>query len=150
MTMTACVRNDEPVTSNEPVWQRLHRIAEARRKHLRLTQQGVAAAGGPSVAWLTKLPYKTEEPSARHVQKLDSLDRALRWRPGTSWGLVTEDRSSWSADVLADEEDSLVTEQDRAALVAFMVEQRLKAVDDLERERLIKALARTLGLPVLG
>jgi hypothetical protein len=150
MTMTACVRNDEPVTSNETVWQRLHRIAEARRKHLRLTQPGVRAAGGPSIAWQAKLPYKTEEPSPRHVEALDNLDKALRWRAGTSWRLLTEDRSGWSEDVLLDEEESLVNEPDRVALMAFMVEQRLNAVDEVERERLIKAVARTLGLPVLG
>lgn len=150
MTTSAPVRNNAAVTSNETVWERLHRIAEARRKHLRLTQPGVHAAGGPSVAWQTKLSHKTEEPSARHIENLAKLDRALRWREGTAWGLITEDRADWSAEVLEDEETDLVSGQDRVALFAFMVEQRLRTLEPAAQEQMLRKIARTLGLPVIG
>lgn len=136
---------------SETTWQRLHRIADARRKHLGLTLQGVTAAGGPSDAWFRALKYGEGEPSTRHRKPLAALDRALRWKEGTSLSLLTDDRSGWDEALLSDEEDSLVlAASDRVAIFAFMVEQRLRAVDELDSERMMREIAAVMGLPVVG
>lgn len=148
---TVILRQDSAVTTtSESVWGRLHRIAESRRLHLHLTQEGVRAAGGPSVSWQTKLPKKTETPGPRHVEPLRQLDRALQWPDGTSMRLLTEDRTGWSRAVLEDEELSLVEGQDEIAHLAFMVDRRLRTLDPPEREQMMRDVGRAIGLPVVG
>jgi hypothetical protein len=135
---------------NETTWRRLHRIADARRKHLGYTVAGLAAAGGPSPAWFYKLKDETGDPSVRHRKFLEQLDAALRWRAGTSMSLLVDDRADWDDALLQDEEDSLIHATDRIATFAFMVEQRLRVLDPDDADRMMRDLARTLGLPVVG
>lgn len=133
---------------SETPWQRLHRIADARRKILGLTVAGVTAAGGPSDGWFRALKYGTGAPSTRHVKPLAALDRALQWREGTSLSLLTDDRSEWDPALLSDEEDSLLHATDRIGTAAFMIEQRLRVVGEAEAERMIREMFRVMGLPV--
>jgi hypothetical protein len=135
---------------SETTWQRLHRIADARRKILGLTLAGVTAAGGPSDAWFRALKYGEGQPSTRHTKPLAALDSALHWKAGTSLSLLKDDRSTWDEEMLADEEDSLLHATDRAATFAFMAEQRLRVVGEEEAERMIREMSRVLGLPVIG
>ena len=149
MTTALHVRKDASV-NNETAWARLHRIATARREFLHLSQAQIAAAGGPSVAWQTKLRHKTETPGVRHRAYLESLDAVLLWDTGTSMRLLTQDRSGWSAETLADEEFRLIEGKDRIGHFAFMVEQRLRSLDPKDSEMMIRRIALTMGLPVVG
>ena len=92
----------------ETTWQRLWRIAEARREYLGITRAGLQAAGGPSSEWIRKLQAGSGKPSVRHARPLRALDKALGWPEDTARSLLTDDRSQWSADVLASEEHDLV------------------------------------------
>ena len=149
--MTATLESDKirPVQTENP-WQRLHRIADARRKHLHLTVDGLRGAGGPSAPWFYKLKYEEGPVSNRHIPFLEKLDAALQWPLGTSAGLLDKDRSDWSAVVLDDEEAQLVEYQDEVAFFAFMVERRLRTLDPDAREQLMRDIGRMIGLPVLG
>ena len=149
MTTTLLVREGMPMTT-ETTWARLHRIAEARRKFLHLSQADIQASGGPSVAWLTKLRHKTETPGVRHKASLESLDAVLLWDTGTSMRLLTKDRSEWSDEMLADEEFQLIEGKDRIGAFSFMVEKKLRSLDPKEAEMMIRRVALTMGLPVLG
>lgn len=101
------MRKDARVT-DETGWARLHRIADARRRRLGLSQQGVHEAGGPSPAWQRKLRYETGDPTVRNMTQMDRLDRALGWSAGVSVDLVRGDRSTWSREMLDTEEADLV------------------------------------------
>lgn len=93
---------------NESQWERLYRLAEARRSQLGLARNGLQERGGPSTEWVRNLKERTGFPSPRMRASLDGLDRALEWTVGTSWSLVTEDRADWSPETLASEEHDLV------------------------------------------
>lgn len=122
-----CVCQTEAVT--ETPWERLYRLVELRRMHLDLTQAGIQAVGGPSPAWVRKLPSMEGEPTPRMRASLSDLDRALQWDVGTSWSLVAEDRSHWSDDMLLDEAETLVERlPDEADNFGYVVAARLRAI----------------------
>lgn len=133
----------------ENAWSRLHRIVKARAKHLGLTMTAVQAVGGPSPAWIHKLPHETGQPSTRHTKSLRDLDRAMRWREGTSWGLLADDRSSWTDEVLRDEEVSLISAADRISNAAWLWEQRLRSMPEELADEIIRETFRLAGLPVI-
>ena len=138
-------RQNLPVITETP-WQRLHRIVEARRVRLGLTQAGVQVVGGPSRAWLTALPHLSGEPSTRHAAALAKLDAALQWPDGTSWSLVTKDRSGWPESELDDEERELVEEtHDEADNFAFVIAARLRAMPEDERREVMRRILDQLG-----
>lgn len=145
MTSDAVVRHDGRMTQ-ENQWARLHRIAEARRLRLGLTQPGVTAAGGPTGAWLRGLRSNVGAPTPRMKDSLDALDHALLWREGTSWGLVAEDRSDWGADALEDEEAQLVEEDDEAGHMGTIVTNRLRLMPPEEAEKAMREIVAILGL----
>jgi len=109
----------------------------------------VHAAGGPSAPWFYKLKDVTGPVSVRHVPFLDALDGALRWKPGTSLGLVSEDRADWAPEVLADEEDALVATEDEMEMFAWIVAQRLRLMTPEHRDRVMRDIAHLIGLPSL-
>lgn len=82
----------QDVTVQQTNWQRLHRIAEARREKLGIAQSGMKDLGGPSKSWVNALPYHEGPPSTRHAPHLERLDAVLRWPKGTSWDLLSRDR----------------------------------------------------------
>lgn len=144
--MSALATRQNLAVITETSWQRLHRIVEARRVRLGLTQAGIQVVGGPSRAWLTGLPHLTGEPSTRHVAALTKLDAALQWPDGTSWSLVTKDRSDWSDDLLEDEERELVDEtHDEADNFAFVIAARLRAMPEDERREAMRRILDLLG-----
>lgn len=127
----------------------MHKIVKARAKHLGLTMTSVQAVGGPSPAWIHKLPHESGMPSTRHAKSLRDLDRALRWREGTSWGLLADDRTDWTPEVLRDEEVSLINAADRISNALWLLEQRLRSMPDAEADDLIREFLRMSGLPVI-
>lgn len=146
---TLGVRQDVRVT--ETPWERLFRIAEARRTRLGLTQSGVQAMGGPSPAWIRRLPGLEGEPSSRYAASMRDLDRALQWPEGTSWSLVTKDRSTWSEDLLEDEEHQLVEDMhDEADHFAFIVATRIRALPANRRDDVMREILRILDMPFAG
>jgi hypothetical protein len=119
---------------------------------LGLTQAGIQVVGGPSRAWLTALPHLTSEPSTKHAAALAKLDAALQWPDGTSWSVVTKDRSHWPDELLEDEERELVEEtHDESDNFAFVVAARLRAMPEAERRAAMHQILEVLGLaPGLG
>ena len=142
---TTGMRNDGAMTDESP-WARLHRIANARRQRLGLTLAGMESAGGPTGAWLRSLRTTTGAPSLKSAHALAALDEALRWRPGTSWGLVAEDRSGWADALLTDEEAQLVEEDDEAGHMGTIVAARLRLMAPDDAARAMAEIMRTLGL----
>jgi hypothetical protein len=143
---TTKLRHHEVVI--ETSWKRLHRIAEARRIRLGLTQAGVRAVGGPSPAWINKLARESGPPSQRHAASLKDLDLALQWPEGTAWGLLTDDRSGWDESLLMDEEHQLVEEtHDEADTFGFLVATRLRAIPKERRDEVMRAILHDLDMP---
>ena len=131
----------------ETQWERLYRLVEERRTRLDLTQAGIQATGGPSPAWLRKLPHMVGEPTQRQRASLQDLDRALRWPVGTSWGLVEDDRSGWSEAVLQDEEEQLLERIDEANNFGWLVATRLRAIPEgPERDAVMRRVLEVLGV----
>lgn len=93
---------------NETPWQRLYRLAEARREHLGMSRADVKAKGGPSSESVRKLQHYEGAPSIRQAPTLRDLDAALNWPLGTAWGLVADGREGWGPDALEDEEHSRI------------------------------------------
>jgi hypothetical protein len=137
--------HDVPMTQENP-WARLHRIAEARRLRLGLTQDGLTAAGGPTGAFVRSLKSNVGAPSPRSAASLAALDHALLWREGTSWSLVAEDRSDWDEAALTDEEAQLVEEDDEAGHMGTIVTHRLRLMPPEDAERAMREIAAILGL----
>lgn len=108
MTQANPMRHDGRMTTHETPWARLRRIADARLRRLGMTQPALHQAGGPSVGWMTRLPHLQGDAGPRYVATMTRLDAGLRWPAGTSLGLINDDRADWSADVLNDEERTLV------------------------------------------
>lgn len=131
----------------ETQWERLYRLVEERRTRLDLTQAGVQATGGPSPAWLRKLPHLVGPPTQRMRASLSDLDRALRWKVGTSWDLVEQDRTGWSEEVLLDEEESLLAQIDEANNFGFLVATRLRAIPEgPERDAVMRRVLDVLNV----
>lgn len=68
-------------TAERQDWSRLARLVVERRNELGMTQADVQAAGGPSQATM----YLIEHAGRTRYQAriLNSLERVLRWRPGS-------------------------------------------------------------------
>lgn len=129
----------------ETQWERLRRLIDLRRDRLDLTLAGVHATGGPSPKWVHKLSFLTGPPSERQRASLSDLDRALRWDVGTSWGLVADDRSDWSEERLAEEEETLLNKIDEANNFGFLVATRLRAIPEgPERDAMMRAVLDVL------
>lgn len=146
-------------------WKRLHRVAEARREHLGIRQDGLRDFGGPSASWVRALPSKEGPPSARMEATLRELDRALGWPIGTSWRLARDEFVAGSPAAL-DEEDRLIVGDSSTSMpkqawsgdaVAAHHEQKirdfatiisgvLRAMDPESAERAMRDIARTVGL----
>jgi hypothetical protein len=139
----------QDVTVLETNWQRLHRIAEARRKKIGLTQSGLKALGGPSKAWVNSLPHMEGEPSTRHATPMARLDAVLRWPEGTSWDLASRDRSHDDPALLEDEERALIDHKDKITVFMYLVERRMRALPEDELRPAMLDIGRLLGLPVL-
>lgn len=145
MTVLA-VRDTSPVT--ETAWERLFRLVERRRRVVGLTQVGIQAVGGPSDRTIQKFRKRDGMPTDRERTTLLKLDAALHWPAGTSWGLVAEDRSTWSEAVLTDEEEQLMDMVDEADELALVVAHRLRAIPrgperDAAMRRVLAALEVT-------
>lgn len=133
-------------TVNETPWERLRRLIDLRRTRLDLTLAGVNAVGGPSPKWVHKLTTLEGPPTPRMAASLHDLDRALQWPDGTSWSLVADDRSAWSDELLADEEESLLEIKDDADHFAYVVAARLRALPRDERDRAMVEILAVLGI----
>lgn len=130
----------------ETQWERLFRLVERRRKDvLGLTQEGLHVAGAPTPRTVQDLRTRTGEPTHRMRTPLRKLDIALGWPEGTCWGLVADDRSSWSEDVLLDEEEALMDLTDDADQLGKIVVLRVRAIPagpkrDAAMQRVLSAL----------
>lgn len=136
------------MTTENP-WVRLHRIAEARMDHIGMTQTGLKAAGGGTGAWLRSLKNNVEPPSRRRRDPLDALDRALRWTEGTSWRLLTEDRSGWTAESLECEEVELIEHDDEAGFFGTLVAAKMRQLSPEEFVGARAEIAAILHMPEL-
>lgn len=137
---------------NESSWKRLHRIAEARRSRLGISRSGLKSMGGPSSETMRALPLREGAPSIRQRASLAELDGPLGWPEGTAWGLVAQDRSDWSEDMLTDEEDALVNgpslspaENDLRNFGTMML-ARLRAMSDEDAKAAMTQIARIVGI----
>ena len=137
---------------SETSWERLYRLAEARRGQLGITQNGLQGLGGPSAEWLRQLPGRTGDPSPRMSSSLRDLDQALGWPAGTSWGLVKDDRTGWIPAMLEDEEETLVygasqsdAENDLRNFETIVL-AALRAMPLERREQAMRDITRLLGL----
>lgn len=139
----------QDVTVHETNWQRLHRLAEARRKKIGLTQAGLKELGGPSKAWVNSLPHMEGPPSTRHATPLARLDAVLRWPQGTSWDLASRDRSDDDPALLADEERSLVDHKDKITVFVYLIERRMRSLPEADVRPAMLDIGRRLGIPVL-
>jgi hypothetical protein len=80
-------------------------------------------------------------------RSMDDLDKALQWPDGTSWSLVSEDRSQWSREILEDEERGLLERRDEADHFAFVVAARLRAIPaGVERDDVMRRILAALGI----
>lgn len=137
---------------NESQWERLYRLVEARRSHLGLARNGLQERGGPSSETVRGLKDRQGVPSPRMRRSMDDLDRALEWSRGTSWSLITDDRSDWSRESLASEEHELVRGQgeptDEADMANFTttVRTKLRAMPADQREAAMTQILRLLGI----
>lgn len=139
-------RNDVAVTETQ--WERLHTIATDRMDRLGLTREGVYTAGGPSPSWLSAVKNIEGKPSNRHRKMLDALDKALRWLPGTAWGLVADDRSQWTSEMLETEHNELVDQDDdKVGNFAFAVAAALRLHGAEDRAQMMRQIADIIGLP---
>ena len=133
-------------TVTETPWERLRRLIDARRMRLDLTLAGVNAVGGPSPKWVHKLTSLEGPPTQRMAASLHDLDRALQWPEGTSWSLVADDRSTWSQELLDDEEASLLEVKDDSDHFAYVVATRLCAMPREDRDRAMLEILALLGI----
>lgn len=131
----------------ESAWERLYRLVEQRRARLDLTLNGIQATGGPSPKWVQNLRGLSGPPTPRMRASLMDLDRALRWKVGTSWELVEHDRSAWSEDLLRDEEESLLDMVDEANNFGFVVAARLRSIPEgPARDEVMRRILDVLGI----
>lgn len=104
-------------------WQRLADAVVARRAQLRLSQEDVRAAGGPSDVVLSRIEQCREpHPRGNTIQKLDV---GLQWEPGSAAAVLAGGEptpvgqpaalNQVSTDALIDEVVALVTELQRRA-----------------------------------
>jgi hypothetical protein len=132
---------------HETNWERLWRVAEARRERLGLTQRALSANGGPSGAWYRALRSATGQPSPRRSTSLRALDNALGWPERTSWHLLSEDRTDWSSTRLAEEEAALVgmttDHEEPAGASVLELKQPEKQAEECPGRRATSALHRS-------
>ena len=143
--MTTTLARDTSTVRETP-WERLRRLIDARRMRLDLTLAGVNAVGGPSPKWVHKLTTLEGAPTPRMAASLHDLDRALQWPEGTSWSLVADDRSTWSQELLDDEEVSLLEVKDDSDHFAYVVATRLRAMPREDRDRAMLEILAVLGI----
>lgn len=137
---------------NESSWKRLHRIIEERRSRLGYTRNGLQAVGGPSSETLRALRDREGPPSIRQRASIDDLDEPLGWPDGTAWSLAVDDRSGWSAQMLADEEESLINGPSLSSaentMRAFQTQvlSKLRAMNPVDAELAMIQIARIVGI----
>lgn len=141
---TLSLRHTPDVT--ETPWERLRRLIDLRRTRLDLTLAGVNAVGGPSPKWVNNLLKLEGPPTTRMRASLHDLDMALQWPDGTSWGLVAEDRSTWSAELLADEERQLVEVHDEPDDFGYVIAHRLRSIPEPRRSALMGQILALLDM----
>jgi hypothetical protein len=148
------------VMKQRTTWQRLHEIAEARREQLGYRQQDLAEEGGPSSAWIRKLPAQIGRPTVKMKSSLEDLDMVLGWPKGTSWRLASDPFEEGS-DTAVDEEDRLIhgdastrvprkdrlsqREQDLRNFETLVLGV-LRSMDEASAKRAMVEIARLLGL----
>ena len=144
--MTAlALRDTSRVTETQ--WERLHRLVERRRKILGLTQEGLQIVGGPSPKWVQDLRRGEGLPTDRRRRPMRDLDRVLHWPLDTSWGLVNDDRSSWSDAILRDEEEQLMEMVDEVDQLLLVIGERLRGFPEgYERDAAMRAVLRALDV----
>lgn len=131
----------------ETQWERLHRLIERRRKVLGLTLEGIQVVGGPSPRWVQKLRNMDGQPTDRMRRPMRDLDRVLHWPLDTTWGLVFNDRSTWSAEVLHDEEEQLMEMVDEVDHLLLVVGERLRGIPaGAERDEAMRRVLAALGI----
>jgi hypothetical protein len=136
----------------ESPWERLYRLAEARRSHLGLARNGLQERGGPSTELVRGLKDRHGAPSPRMRRSLDDLDKSLEWAVGTSWSLVTDDRADWSRESLSAEEHDLVrgtgdpATETELSHFATIVLAKLRGMDPERRESAERDIQRLLGI----
>jgi transcriptional regulator with XRE-family HTH domain len=83
---------------NELDWERLGAAVQARRTRLRLRQEDIAAAGGPSHATLRRL----ERGAPLQGRTLERLEQVLNWKVGVIQaildGTAGDDPDAWVSD----------------------------------------------------
>ena len=144
--MSPSAVRDTPVVI-ETQWERLHRLIEKRRKALGFTLDGLQAIGAPSPKWVQNLRRMEGPPSDRMRRPMRNLDKALNWPQDTTWGLVMDDRSAWSEELLEDEELSLMEEVDEVDQFVLVAAARLRAIPaGAERDEAMRRVLDVLGV----
>lgn len=82
LDLSSAVMHPVCVDTDTRDWKRLGHYAQQRREQLGLTQQEVAARGGPSTATLRIIESGVE--GSYRVKTLRQLDVGLGWAPGSS------------------------------------------------------------------
>lgn len=143
--MSLCCVRDTAGMAETP-WERLSRLVDLRRHVIGLTLDGIQAVGGPSAKSVQKLRMYDGPPSGRMRPTLRRLDAALRWPHDTSWGIASGERDHWSAEMLEDEDRSLVERVDESEEFSFVVAARLRALPDVERVDAMRQIGAILHL----
>lgn len=143
--MSLCCVRDTAGMAETP-WERLSRLVDLRRHVIGLTLDGIQAVGGPSPKSVQKLRMYDGPPSDRQRATLRRLDAALRWPPDTSWSIASGERDKWSAEMLEDEERSLLERVDESEEFAFVVAARLRALSHDERMDAMRRIGAILGV----
>lgn len=129
--------------TRETPWMRLHRVAEARRQRLGITQEEVKARGGPSPSSVQSWRHhEGARVSVREQETLRGLDLALGWPSGSAASLVAETRSA----MLSDLEERLLEDPEHLSTLAWMVETRLRDMSPRERQAALTKIGEVLGL----
>lgn len=135
----------------ETPWERLHRIAEARRQHLGMSRADMKAKGGPSSESVRKLKFYEGPPSIRQAPTLRDLDEVLKWPLGTAWGLVADGREGWATELLDDEEQLCIYgDEDKGTApdqrhFETVLHATLREMPADERERAMAEILKVLG-----
>ena len=95
-------RNDEGM--NETEWQRVGRLARARREHLGLVQGDLADYGGPKVSTVGKIERAAQAEFPTRTQH--QLENALGWKRGEVRRIRDLDGEEWYRNDAAMREDA--------------------------------------------
>jgi hypothetical protein len=115
--------HDVHVSATNEDWKRLAAYIKDRRDALDMTQGDVRAAGGPSVTTLQKLELAARTAYRRGT--LTAVDRALKWRPGSSRAILKGDEPTPLDDRTPAETDSRLGGQ--------LIRRRILLGDELSR-----------------